>query len=74
MRFYLDADIPVSVRRAIASCRDDVLYAGGPDAPAVHAKDHESLPVAGAAGWIVVSRNKRIRYQPAEIQAVMQHG
>ena len=71
---YLDADIPRAVRQAIAGCRNDVRYAGEPGAPAENAKDPEWLSRAGQEGWVVISRDKRIRRRPAEIQAVLNHG
>jgi hypothetical protein len=72
--FYLDADVPVAVRRAIAGCRSDVLHAGEPGAPAVNTKDPDWLTVAGRERWVVISRDKRIRRRVAEVQAVMDHG
>jgi len=72
--FYLDADVPVAVRRAIADCRSDVLYAGGPGAPAVDTKDPEWLSIAGRERWVVISRDKGIRRRSAELRAVMDHG
>jgi hypothetical protein len=72
--FYLDADIPAAVRRAIATCRQDVLYAGGPHAPAVDTKDPVWLEHAGREGWVTISRDKHIRRKPAERRAAMQHG
>jgi len=73
MIFYLDADIPVAVRSAIAACRSDVLYAGQPDAPAVDALDQEWLPRAGREGWVVITRDKRFRHRAAERQAVIDY-
>jgi len=59
--FYIDASVPLAVRVAIASVRDDVLYAGGPDAPAEGTDDDVWLPIAGKADWIVVHRDKKIK-------------
>lgn len=74
MKFYIDADVPVAVRRAIAGCRTDVMHAGAPGAPAVNTKDKDWLPRAGAQGWVVLSRDKGIRRRPAELRAVMNSG
>lgn len=37
------------------------------------ATDEEWLAVAGAKGWIALTHNKRIRYTPNELQAVIDH-
>jgi len=68
--FYLDASLQIAVRRAIASVRDDVLYAGGPSAPAEATRDHVWLPQAGTGNWIVAMRDKKIRTRPGERQAL----
>lgn len=39
-----------------------------PDAP-----DEEWLEVAGREGWIVLTRDKRIRWRPAELEAFRDH-
>jgi hypothetical protein len=72
--FYLDADVPVAVRRAIAGCRSDVLHAGAPGAPDIDTKDPEWLSLAGRERWVVISRDKHIRRKPAELRAVMDYG
>jgi hypothetical protein len=72
--FYIDASVPLAVRVAIASVRDDVLYAGGPGAPAEATDDDVWLPIAGAADWVVVHRDKRIRKRPRERKALLASG
>lgn len=74
MTFYLDASIPIAVRTAVAGVRDDVLYAGGPDAPAESTKDPIWLQQAGAGDWVVVMRDKHIRTRPGERQALVDAG
>lgn len=74
MTFYIDADVPVAVRRAIAGCRTDVIHAGEPGAPAANTKDKDWLPRAGEERWVVLSRDKGIRRRPAELRAVMDNG
>ncbi len=69
MTFYLDASLPIAVRTAIAGVRDDVLYAGGPNAPAEGTKDPIWLPIAGREEWIVIMRDKHIRTRPGEKEA-----
>jgi hypothetical protein len=72
--FYLDASIPSAVRTAIAGVRADVLYAGGPNAPAEDTKDHVWLPIAGQNNWVVLMRDKRIRKRPGERLALINAG
>jgi PIN like domain len=71
--FYFDASIQQPVAHALTMVRGDVLWAGGPGAPARDTPDEEWLPLAGANGWIVIGRDKRIRYRPREKQAVIDH-
>ncbi len=58
------------------SGRDDVLYPGHEDLPRVPlgALDLEWMPVVGALGLIVVTRDRRIRTRPAEMIAYREHG
>ena len=73
MIFYFDASIQQSVALALTIVRGDVLWAGGPGAPARGTPDEEWLPLAGRDGWIVIARDRRIRYRPREKQAVIDH-
>ncbi len=74
MTFYLDASLPIAVRTAIAGVRDDVLYAGGPNAPAEPTKDPVWLTQAGAGNWVVIMRDKHIRTRPGEHEALLKSG
>jgi hypothetical protein len=72
--YYIDASVPKAVREAIASVRNDVLYAGGEDAPAENTLDDVWLPQAGAANWVVIHRDKWIKKRPGERQALLDNG
>ena len=72
--YYLDASIPIAVREAIATCRDDVRYAGGPKAPPEETKDNAWLEQAGQEDWIVIFRDKKIRKRPGERHALRAAG
>lgn len=74
MTFYVDASVPVAVRKALASVRDDVLYAGGPGAPKENTQDRHWLKTAGENGWVVLKRDKRIRFRPGERDALIAAG
>jgi hypothetical protein len=72
--FYLDASIPIAVREAIAKCRDDIRYAGGPKAPPEETRDQAWLEEAGQEEWVVIFRDKKIRKRPGERRALRAAG
>lgn len=74
MTFYVDASVPVAVRRALAEVRDDVCYAGGPGCPKESTLDIHWLKTAGENDWIVLKRDKRIRTRPGERKALIDAG
>jgi hypothetical protein len=74
LTYYVDASIPIAVRKAIALVRDDILYAGGPAAPSEETPDDVWLAAAGAGDWVCIHRDKRIRYRPRERQAYLDAG
>ena len=74
MTFYLDASIQVAVRTALASVRDDIVYAGGRGAPKENTQDRHWLATAGENGWVVLKRDKRIRTRPVEREALIAAG
>lgn len=64
----IDRSIPRSVARALALVRDDVEWLEprfAHDTP-----DEDWLAEAGRQGWVVVTRDKRIRTRPRERQAI----
>lgn len=74
MTFYVDASIPIAVRMALSSVRDDVVYAGGPGAPRERTQDKDWLPVAGGNEWVVLKRDKKIRTRQWERDALIRAG
>ncbi|WP_156876653.1 hypothetical protein [Microbacterium luticocti] len=58
------------------SGRDDIVYPGHEDLPEVPlgARDVEWMQVAGARGFIVLTRDRRIRTRPAELAAYREFG
>lgn len=58
------------------SGRSDFLHPGHPNLPEVPlgSLDLEWMPVVGARGFIVVTRDRRIRTRPAELLAYREHG
>ena len=60
----------------MARARSDVTYPGEARAEGIPrgALDPDWLPLVGQRGWVVISRNKRIRYNPIERRALREHG
>jgi hypothetical protein len=56
--------------------RDDVVHPGHPRLPEIPrgTADLEWMPVVGRNGWIVLTRDRRIRTRPAEQLAYWEHG
>lgn len=61
--------------RPLAAERGDVVYPGHPELPQVHrgALDDEWLPVIGTERLVVITRDRKIRYRPAEKLAWVEH-
>jgi hypothetical protein len=65
----------IAIGKALASVRNDLLYPGHPACPVKRgALDEDWLPVVGSNGWVVLMRDKRIRYRRPERERLMQHG
>lgn len=61
---FIDRSIPKSVADALKLVREDVLWLE--DVFNHRAKETEWLPDVGRRGWIVISRDKKIRSRPGE--------
>jgi hypothetical protein len=74
--FYLDANIPEKVYRALALVRGDVLYPGMPGCLVTDRgmKDEVWLRIAGEREWIVLMRDKQVRRRPGQRNALLRHG
>jgi len=69
---FIDRSIPRSVADALKAIgRDDVIWLEDKYPRAT--KDRDWLPDAGANGWLVITRDKRIRTRPKERDAVIQN-
>ncbi len=69
---FVDRSIPKSVATALNATRGDVEWLEPrfrPDAP-----DPEWLRAAGEGGWVVLSRDKKLRTRPAERRAIAAYG
>lgn len=58
------------------SGREDVVYPGHEDLPEIPrgTDDPDWLPIVGTRGFIVLSRERRIRSRPAELRAYHEYG
>lgn len=64
----------LGVAKALQFVRGDVTWPGAPNGPvAAGARDVDWLPVVGAKGLTVLTRDKRIRQRPLERQALLAH-
>jgi predicted nuclease of predicted toxin-antitoxin system len=68
---FIDRSIPKGVATALMAVRPDVMWLE-PHFPQ-DTKDTEWLRVAGANGWLVVSRDKNIRRRPGERQSIIEN-
>lgn len=73
-RFFVDEN-DLALGKALAGDHDDVVYPGHPDLPEVprSALDDDWLPIVGRLRLVVITRDRRIRYRPAETRAWVQH-
>lgn len=73
-RFFVDEN-DLALGRSLAEHHGDVVYPGHPEVPEVRrgALDDEWLPVIGAERLVVITRDRRIRYRPAEKRAWVEH-
>lgn len=69
---FFDRSIPKSVAYAFKQERGDVLWLD--DVFAQNTPDTEWLPKAGASGWLVICRDKKIRTRPGERREILDNG
>jgi hypothetical protein len=75
VRFFVDEN-DLALGRALADEHGNVVYPGHPNLPEIPrgALDDQWLPIIGAKGLVVITRDRRIRYWPAEKLAWVRHG
>ena len=85
IRFYVDADV-LGLAKLLIQVRPDITYPGDPGGvgcdgltrPACPTKpgdkDQDWIPVVAKAGWVVITRDRRMLNRPAERQAILAHG
>lgn len=69
---FVDASVPRSVADEIKRVRNDACWIG--DVFPLDTKDPIWLREAGKQGWLVITRDKKIRTRPGERRAIAEHG
>ncbi|MGZ3383184.1 MAG: PIN-like domain-containing protein, partial [Isosphaeraceae bacterium] len=85
VRFYVDADV-LGLAKVLVQVRNDVTYPGDPGG-ALHRRVRPSCPISDTAardeawipevtrhGWLIITRDRNIATNPAEIAAVRDSG
>ena len=72
--FFVDEN-DLALGKLLAEERGDVVYPGHPDLPEIprSTPDDAWLAVVGAKRLVVITRDRRIRYRPAEKLAWLEH-
>jgi predicted nuclease of predicted toxin-antitoxin system len=69
---FIDRSVPKPVAEAIKMVRDDVLWLE--DRFPHNTKDEVWLAAAGRNEWLVITRDKHIRWRPGEREKIIRHG
>lgn len=74
-RFFVDEN-DLALGKALGAIHGSVVYPGHEDLPEVPrgTLDDVWLPLIGAFGLIVITRDRRTRYRPVEKQLWVEHG
>jgi hypothetical protein len=86
VRFYVDADL-LGLARILADARSDVTYPGDPGGvcrdgsqrppcpiTSPQTDDEVWLPTVCTLGWLIITKDRKIKSRPAEVNAVREHG
>ena len=73
--WFCDANL-IPLGKALSASLDNIWYPGSPGSPVTSTAvpDDEWLPIVGAAGWAVITRDKMIRRRPGEVRALVGAG
>lgn len=69
---FIDRSIPRAVATALKNDRDDVVWLDERFPQAT--PDEEWLRQVGAWGWLVISRDKKVRTRPGERREILESG
>ena len=68
MTFFFDNNLSPKLAKGMAAFGEDVIHLTDRYAPST--PDHDWLPEVGRSGWILVTRDDRVRRNPAELLAL----
>jgi PIN like domain len=84
VRLYVDADV-LGLAKILVQLRSDITYPGDPGGT-VHRRERPACPISDTAvpdhvwirevsgrGWLIITRDSKIRDHPAELAAVRDH-
>jgi hypothetical protein len=71
MKFFVDNNLSVQLARGMAGFGEDVTHLKDHYSP--DAADTDWLPQIGRDEWILLTRDDRVRFNPAELAALKQH-
>jgi hypothetical protein len=76
IRYFADENLLGMAKVLASRGRADLVQPGHPQVPEVPygCPDTEWVPVVARHGWIVLTRDRKIRSHPAEARAVREHG
>ena len=87
IQFYVDADVlGLGLAKVLIQVRPDVTYPGDPGGigcdgflrPACPTspgdKDADWIPIVAKAGWVIITRDRRMLNRPAEREAIIESG
>lgn len=72
MRFFFDNNLSPGLARGMKGFGEDVVHLT--EVFPGDASDPKWLAHIGSQGWFLVTRDRRIRYRPAERKALKEHG
>ncbi|GGD69734.1 hypothetical protein [Microbacterium murale] len=74
--YFADENALGLAKTLVRQGRTDFVYPGHEALPEIPlgALDLEWMPIVGARGFIVITRDRRIRTRPAELEAYLTHG
>ena len=72
MRFFVDNNLSPQLAKGLKAFGEDVVHLQ--EIFPENAEDPEWLARIGSEGWLLVTRDNRIRFRPAEWTALKEHG
>ena len=69
---FVDRSIPRAVAQALKQVRNDVVWLE--DCLPHNATDAQWLALVGSSGWLAITRDKKIRQRPGELNALLASG